>query len=705
MSTRKGYVAPLSLRTPMFGKKTRLALAVPAIMSTGAVWAQDEVIELDTLQIEERTLDTNPYAEQGAPYKAKISGDARHVKPLAETPQTISVLTQTQIEESGDTDLRDVLAAQPGITLGTGENGNAFGDRYVIRGHEARSDVFIDSLRDPGMTSRESFAVEQIEISKGPSSTFAGRGSSGGAVNSITKQASSEYDFTKVKVGLGTDEYQRYSLDANQRINGDLALRANVLYADKDIPDRGPASVFTLRGEYQLDNGMTLANASRYGSTENGYVVTGAGKSTRDVSDSVAPGADTITLSTHQGWQEVDYFINMTSLYFDTDIADMKHQFLLGLEYSDINVQNGNYSVTNNGATNCTVSGFRGVSPGYCITDGSGNTVAGINDLMDRDIHKDDADSDYSVETISLSLMDTVDITDRFSVFAGVRADYFEYANKVAAWDSDETTKWAYNDTLWNGHVGAVYDLTETGNVYVTYSTATNINGGESDVGGSCGYGGLCGDVSIVGDSEPEDVQNIELGTKWNLFDEQLLATLAVFQITKTNVMESESGYDYVTNGFLNSGENEVNGVELGLSGNLTDKLSTQLGVAVMDSKVTKSYSADNLDQPLANFAEKSLFAQLRYQLNDKLALGGSVTYSSEVYTGQPDGAANTDFGVPSYTVYDLFAVYEVNDQLALRVNVGNISDETYYLTAYRSGSFAYLGEARNAQLTMSYEF
>ena len=186
---------------------------------------------------------------------------------------------------------------------------------------------------------------------------------------------------------------------------------------------------------------------------------------------------------------------------------------------------------------------------------------------------------------------------------------------------------------------------------------------------------------------------------------EQLLATLAVFQITKTNVMESESGYDYATNGFLNSGENEVNGVELGLSGNLTDKLSTQFGVAVMDSKVTKSYSADNIDQPLANFAEKSLFAQLRYQLNDKLALGGSVTYSSEVYTGQPDGAANTDFGVPSYTVYDLFAVYEVNDQLALRLNVGNVTDETYYLTAYRSGSFAYLGEARNAQLTMSYEF
>jgi catecholate siderophore receptor len=93
--------------------------------------------------------------------------------------------------------LRAIVAAQPGITLGTGENGNAFGDRYVIRGQEARSDVFIDSLRDPGMTIRESFAVEQVEITKGPNSSFAGRGSSGGTINSITKRASSEYQFNK----------------------------------------------------------------------------------------------------------------------------------------------------------------------------------------------------------------------------------------------------------------------------------------------------------------------------------------------------------------------------------------------------------------------------------------------------------------------------------------------------------------------------
>ena len=150
-----------------------MILGVSAALLSPSVLAEEAAVSLDTLQVEGRAIDTNPYAQPGAPYKARVSGDARHAEPLAETPQTISVLTKTQIEESGRSDLREILQAQPGITLGTGENGNAFGDRYVIRGQEARSDVFVDGLRDPGMTIRESFAIEQVEISKGPSSKAA----------------------------------------------------------------------------------------------------------------------------------------------------------------------------------------------------------------------------------------------------------------------------------------------------------------------------------------------------------------------------------------------------------------------------------------------------------------------------------------------------------------------------------------------------
>ncbi len=249
-----------------------------------------------------------------------------------------------------------------------------------------------------------------------------------------------------------------------------------------------------------------------------------------------------------------------------------------------------------------------------------------------------------------------------------------------------------------------VYDLTDRGHVYLTYSTAANINGGESDVGANCGYGGLCGSVDIVENSEPEQVENIELGTKWELMDDKLLATAALFRITKDDVMESERGYDYCTNGFLNSGSNRVEGVEFSLAGNLSDKLSTQFGLSVMDSEILDSYDPANEGQPLANFAERSLFLQLRYQLTQAFAFGAIATYSSEVYAGQPDSAAG-DIEVPDYRVYDLFATYDINERLGLRLNVKNVTDEDYYLTAYRSGSFTYIGDARHARLTLSYEF
>ncbi len=242
-----------------------LLTGVSALMISSAAFAQVDTsgaITLDKLQVRDRTSDTNPYSEDGAPYKAKKSGDRRRVKDLADTPATIDVRTQTANEEAGRTDLRDVLLTVPGVTLGTGENGNAFGDRYIIRGHEARSDVFVDSLRDPGMTTRESFATEQVEVTKGPSGTFAGRGSTGGAVNSVTKQASSEYDFTRMQAGLGTDSYRRLTLDTNKKINDDIAVRVNLLHAYRDVPDRAPADKerngIAVAGSYTPGNGLSV---------------------------------------------------------------------------------------------------------------------------------------------------------------------------------------------------------------------------------------------------------------------------------------------------------------------------------------------------------------------------------------------------------------------------------------------------------------
>ncbi len=776
--TKTCQIAPLSLRSPKVNtNKTLLALSVPGmLMSPFAMAQEDEPIVLDTMQIEERTVDTNPYAQAGAPYKAQVSGDSRHVKELADTPQTISVLTQTQIQESGKTDLKDILAAQPGITLGTGENGNAFGDRYIIRGHEARSDVFVDGLRDPGMTTRESFATEQVEITKGPSSTFAGRGSTGGAVNSITKQASTEYDFSKLEAGLGTDDYRRIALDSNKRINDDLAVRANILHSYKEIPDRGPAdqernglalsvdykateklkltadyyylkaedtpdlgtyivagggkpvadlpvysqdgqdfleseiNTFTLRAQYEIDSNTRVENLMRYGTTDNGYVTTGARGTNRDATDPDAPGAATVSLSTHQGWQEVDYFADQLNVYLTRDLGGLKHNFVVSAEYSALDVDNGVYNVTNTGETNCITAGRRGASAGFCIVDTSGNYINNISNVMGRSIEKGAQDSDYSIDTVSVSLMDTVDINEFWSVFAGVRADSFDYDNVVTS--RGVTTAYDYSDTLWNGHVGVVYNINEDANVYLTYSTSSNINGGESDLGGNCGYGGICGDPQQVTDSKPEDTENFELGTKWNVFNDKLLLTAAIFQITKDDVMESIGDDDYANLGTLNTGKNRVKGAEFSVVGNITEDLSTQFGVTFMDAEVLESFDTDSVGRTLSNFADNSAFWQLRYQASDAFSFGGTMTYSSEMYAGQPDSGAgfNTEindysYKVPSYTSFDVFATYAFSEQLNLRLNVANVTDKDYYLAAYRSGAFTYIGAARNAKLTLTYEF
>lgn len=739
-----------TLSTTCSVKKTGIALGISTTMLAPVVAFAAEPAseaEMAPVTVVERVIDHNPYAEPDAPYKARVSGDERRKRPLAETPATINVLTKTQIEDSGYTDLRDILDAQPGITLGTGENGNAFGDRYIIRGQEARSDVFVDGLRDPGMTLRESFAVEQVEVSKGPSSSFAGRGTAGGAVNSITKQATTDYDFTKLSVGLGTDDQRRVTVDSNYALTDNVAVRANLLYSYEEVPDRAPADreragvalstlikpsdrfdilldyygfrgedkpdlgsylygtvpnrkpfknapvyvqdgdflksdvdTFTARLKYRFNDKVRLTNATRWGQSDNGYVATGASYS----SDS------SLNLSTHNGWQDVDYFANQTNLFVDTELAGMKHELNFGLEYTDHQVVNGVYQFA--GATRVNNVAF-----------------SAIDGAVSRDFSKGDWDQDWRAKSISAFMMDTVDLNDKWTAFAGVRYDRTKLALKTqTAATGVLTGDYSYSDSMWNGHLGVTYKFRPDANVYLTYSSAKDINGGESDVGTSSGYGGLITINGQVAGAKPEKTENIELGTKWNLLNGKLLATASLFQITKTEVME---GNGYTSTGTYNSGANRVRGVEFGLSGNLTDKLSAYAGVTFMDAKVTKSATPDNEGKTLSNFADKSASAQLRYQLTPAFAFGTAVKYESKKYAGQPDTAAGYNAAgqytqpIPAYTVWDLFADYRLNKAAKLRLNVGNVFDKDYYLAGYRSGSFLYKGDARNARLTLNYEF
>jgi len=183
--------------------------------------------------------DRNPYADPAAPYKVDhLQSSGKFPEPLLNTPKTVTVLSKEVLEDENATSLKQAVLNTAGVTLGTGEGGNAFGDRFFVRGFDTRNDVFIDGVRDSGVSVRENFFTEQIEILRGPGSSFAGRGTTGGAINIVTKQATTEHSFYNMDDTFGTDGTKRVVLDVNQVISPTLAIRAGGLFQDAGVAGR-----------------------------------------------------------------------------------------------------------------------------------------------------------------------------------------------------------------------------------------------------------------------------------------------------------------------------------------------------------------------------------------------------------------------------------------------------------------------------------
>jgi catecholate siderophore receptor len=185
------------------------------------------------------SADRNPYADAAAPYKVDhLQASGKFPEPLLNTPKTVTVLSKEVLADENATSLKQAVLNTAGVTLGTGEGGNAFGDRFFVRGFDTRNDVFIDGVRDSGVSVRENFFTEQIEILRGPGSSFAGRGTTGGAINIVTKQATTEKSFYNMDDTFGTDGTKRVTLDVNQVISPTLAIRAGGLFQDAGVEGR-----------------------------------------------------------------------------------------------------------------------------------------------------------------------------------------------------------------------------------------------------------------------------------------------------------------------------------------------------------------------------------------------------------------------------------------------------------------------------------
>src|ERR1700733_9065250 len=146
---------------------------------------------------------------------------------LQDTPQSITVVSEQLISAQGATRLEDALKNVPGITLNAGE-GAARGDTVNLRGFSAFNDFFIDGIRDAAVYTRDIFDADSVEVLEGPSAVLFGRGSTGGAINQVTK-APLLTPLDNLTSIIGTNDLVRTTGDFNFPFATAAAFRLNVM--------------------------------------------------------------------------------------------------------------------------------------------------------------------------------------------------------------------------------------------------------------------------------------------------------------------------------------------------------------------------------------------------------------------------------------------------------------------------------------------
>jgi catecholate siderophore receptor len=161
----------------------------------------------------------------------------KDVAPLVDTPKSIVVIPSRVIEETGSASLQDALRTVPGITFGAAEGGNPIGDRPFIRGFDSQGSIYVDGVRDLSSQTRETFAIDAVQIVRGSDSTLGGRGSAGGTINIISKLPK-EGTFGSVTASYGEADYKRTTGDLNIAITPTIAFRIQGLWHGQDFAGR-----------------------------------------------------------------------------------------------------------------------------------------------------------------------------------------------------------------------------------------------------------------------------------------------------------------------------------------------------------------------------------------------------------------------------------------------------------------------------------
>ncbi|GAA77385.1 MULTISPECIES: TonB-dependent siderophore receptor [Pseudoalteromonas] len=642
-----------------------------------------------------------------------------------ETPQSELKIDLEALENAGAVSLDQALDLSASVARQNNFGGlwNSFSLRGFVGDENLPSNYLVNGFnagRGFG-GSRDLSGIESVEVLKGPRAALFGRGEPGGTVNLVTK--SPTFDTAgEIKLSVGSFDTYRADVDYTTALNDDVAIRLVGFYEDAEsfrdtieTTKQGfsPSIVWNInnnsqliyeleysdqevpfdRGVLAIDGELGLIPESRFlGEPGDGPIEADVlghqleyihdfddnwsilfGANYRDTSlegfatETGFAGVINGEVNRFRRYRDYDstYQVLRAEVSGNVNVAGFENRLIIGIDGDKF--ENDQFALRVRGDQYINV--FNPVYGAYALPTPTSNT-----------------DRVEIQESVGVFIQDQISLTDKLDIRIGARFDDYEQRinNRLANTNTKQT------QSRVSPQFGVVYEASDYVSVYGAY--------GEN-------FRPLSGADANGDGFEPNQSTSTEVGVKFPLNDGALFGTVAVFKVQQDNmlVVDDATAFTYAA-----IGEAQSKGIEIDLTGELTDTLEVWASYAYVDATIENSFFDANFGytveagSSLLNVPEQQLSLQL---VQSAVLYGKAIKFGGGLlHVGKRNGFFGTDFELPSYTTARVFVNYDVTNEIGIAVEVNNLFDETYYTNSF-ADAWVQPGTPRNVKFSASYKF
>jgi catecholate siderophore receptor len=646
-------------------------------------------------------------------------------------PQSITVVSNQVMQAQGTTSLEDALRNVPGITLNAGE-GAARGDTVNLRGFSAFNDFFLDGIRDAAIYTRDDFDVQTLEVLEGPSAVLFGRGSTGGAINEVSK-APQLRPLAVISTQLGTNEMYRATADLDGPLSPTAAVRLNLMAQSAGVAERdlvrnrrwgvAPAVAFGIGGRDSLifaylhqqqddilDTGIPFLGGRPAPVRRDAFFGLAGDRGTTD--DDILTAryrhepSDSLSLADTLRYARYAFDYEFASPNFGAEVLapdTPPAALVVGRDSPD------SAGVQTNLDDQLDLTARFRIGP-VAHTLVAGVELARQTADIDRERNPFDSDNGWIPETPLLDpdpyerrpaepvsaeqhtvapsagayVIDTLGFGPRLDLSVGYRYDQFSATYRNLTVETGALLRLHELNRVGSPRASLIFKPMPGQTYYVSLGTSFDP---------SAEALALTTRTAALG---PVKATSYEAGAKTTWLQGGLLLSGAVFRTEVDNAQTNDPDNPTLT---VLNGNERVDGFELQASGHLTERWEVLAGYAYLDGRTLASGTAAEVGKAMPNTARHSLDLWSEYDLPGGWEIGGGGNWLSRRFA---DGAETAY--VPGYVLWNAMVSYHAAPRLRLQLNAFNLFDRLYYDGIYYTGAsenHVIPGAGRSVMLTL----